>query len=434
MKVTVIGTGFVGVVSAAVFASLENTVIGLDIDEKKVSSLKQGEVPFFEPDLEKLLLSQQKLGHLSFTTNYATAIPTAEVIIIAVGTPSNEDGHADLSYLYASLDSLAEHIKDDVIIAVKSTVPPGTLMAVEKYLRQRTNKNFELASLPEFLREGSAVEDTLHPDRVVIGVDSEEAFQKLRTLHQPLTNTILKVKPSSAQMGKYSSNAYLATRITFINQIADLCEHNGADIEEVIAILGQDKRIGSHYWYPGLGYGGSCFPKDVRELARYSQEVGESNNIFNKIHELNEARIPKLLEEFGSKVGGWSGKKVAVLGLSFKPHTNDMREAPSVRIIPKLLAAGAHIVGFDPQALTSAPYFLKSHPQLEYSSDIAAAIAEADVVMALVEWPEIINFDFESVVYTKPQRLFIDARNQFEILALKKAGFKYQGIGRTYAD
>ena len=278
MKLTVIGTGFVGVVTSAVFASFGNEVIGLDIDQAKVDSLKKSTVPFYEPGLEELLTEQQKNGSLSFTTNYQEAVSDADVIMLAVPTPSDKGGGADLKYLFSAAESLSEFIKDGVIVAVKSTVPPGTLPKVAEKISAKTDKLFMMASLPEFLKEGSAVADTLQPDRVVIGVTDDKALAILTELHTPLNAPIIGVSPESAQMAKYTANAYLATRITFINQIADLCEKNGADIQEVITVIGKDRRIGEHYWYPGMGYGGSCFPKDVKELAYYSRSVGEGEN------------------------------------------------------------------------------------------------------------------------------------------------------------
>jgi UDPglucose 6-dehydrogenase len=429
MNITIIGTGFVGVVSSAVYASFGNQVIGLDIDEKKVASLQASKVPFFEPDLEKLLKEQQATGNLTFTTDYQQAISDADLVIIAVGTPSAADGQADLRFVFAAAESLAPHLKQEAIVAIKSTVPPGTLDKVASILTQQTDVSFHTAALPEFLREGSAVYDTLHPDRVVIGANDQFTFDTLTKLHAPLNAEIIKVKPSSAQMGKYSANAYLATRITFINQIADLCEKNGADIQEVIKIIGTDKRIGTHYWYPGLGYGGSCFPKDVNELAAYSRSIGEEDNLLNKMTRINEDRIPKLLEKFATIVGGWQGKKVAVLGLSFKPNTNDMREAPSTKIIPSLLKAGASVTGYDPEAVEVVPYFIPTHPNAGYTENLSQAIEDADVIMALVEWPEIINFDFAGHKLAKHQ-WFIDGRNQLNQEQLEKAGYTYIGIGK----
>jgi len=430
MKITVIGTGFVGVVSAAVFASLKNTVTGLDIDEAKVASLTQGKVPFFEPGLEELLISQQAEGRLTFTTNYIEAISEAELIIIAVGTPSDAHGHADLRFLYSAVDNLLPFLKDGAIVAIKSTVPPGTVSEIERHIKTKTTKPFSIAALPEFLREGTAVADTLKPDRVVVGADDPDAWEALKALHQPFGVPIIKVRPESAHMAKYSANAYLANRITFINQIADLCEKNEADIEEVIQAIGMDKRIGSHYWYPGFGYGGSCFPKDVRELAVYAQSKGEENNLFSKLHELNEERIPKLLDNYQKTVGSWKNKTVAVLGLSFKPHTNDMREAPSVKTIPYLLAAGAQVRAFDPQANDTAPFFIHDHPHLSYFPSLEAATQGVEIIMVLIEWPEIIEFDFSRVRNQTEEQWFIDARNQFAPTKVEAWGYNYLGIGR----
>jgi len=314
-------------------------------------------------------------------------------------------------------------------VVIKSTVPPGTLEKTTEVIKKHTATQFYTASLPEFLREGSAVYDTLNPDRIVIGATESVVFEKLEQLHRPLNAPIIKVSPASAQMAKYSANAYLATRITFINQIADLCDKNHADVQEVVQAIGLDKRIGGHYWYPGFGYGGSCFPKDVKELAAYSRAVGEGNNLFNKINELNDGRIERLLSQFGQKFSGWNDKKVAVLGLSFKPNTDDMREAPSIKTIQYLLSQGASVTGFDPKALAVAKYFIADHPQLTYAESIETAVAAADVIIALIEWPEIVSFDYSQTKTAQPQ-FFIDARNQFLPNLVEKWGYTYLGIGR----
>lgn len=428
MKITLIGTGFVGVVSAAVYASLGHQVVGLDIDQTKVDSLNGGKVPFYEPDLEELLQAQLENKNLTFTTSYEEAVTDSDLVIIAVGTPSAPDGQADLKYVFAAAESAAPYLKENVIIAIKSTVPPGTLESMQAIVSKKTKTTFKTASLPEFLREGTAVKDTLNPDRVVIGATDDVAVQTLSELHKPFEAPIIVVSPESAQMGKYTANAYLATRITFINQIADLCAKNGANIQEVIQIIGKDKRIGEHYWYPGLGYGGSCFPKDVNELAAYSRSVEEDENLLNKITSINEDRIPRLMDIFEQKVGSWKEKQVAVLGLSFKPNTNDMREAPSTKIIPLLLREEATVVSFDPQALSVADHFLPSSDKLSYKSTVEAAIKNADVIMCLVEWPEIVDFDFPKVEKGKTVH-FIDARNQFDPKKINSLGYVYQGIG-----
>lgn len=424
MKVTVIGTGFVGVVSAAVYASFNNQVIGLDIDENKIQLLKKGQVPFYEPGLQELLLKEQAKGNLNFTTSYQEAIESAEVIIIAVGTPSAADETADLRYVFASAKSLAPYIKENAIVVIKSTVPPGTLEETINIIKQETSTKFYGASLPEFLREGSAVYDTLNPDRIVIGAEEDYVFEKLEELHKNLSAPVLRCKVASAQMAKYTANSYLATRITFINEIANLCEKNGADIDEVIKAIGHDKRIGQHYWYPGLGYGGSCFPKDVKELAAYSRSVGESGNLLNRVNEINSTRIFYLLEKFAKRINGFENKTVAVLGLSFKPNTDDMREAPSTKIIPFLSEQGAQIKSYDPMARYQGQ--INNHQQF---SSIETTCENADVIMAVVEWPEIIDFDFAKVKNSKTQ-FFIDCRNQFKPEIVKSWNYQYIGIGK----
>lgn len=434
MTVTVIGTGFVGVVTSGVLASFGNTVYGLDIDAQKIERLKKGEIPFYEPGLEELVKQQLEDGRLHFTTSYHTAVEKSEVIMIAVGTPSAPDGTADLKYVYVAAESVAPHLKKDAIVIVKSTVPPGTNQKVAQKIAALTKTPFHTASVPEFLKEGSAVQDTLHPDRIVIGASSAYVFETLEELHRPLQTNIVRMSPESAQMCKYSANAYLATRITFINQIADLCEKNGADVQEVIKGIGLDGRIGEHYWFPGFGYGGSCFPKDVKELAAYSRTVGEANNLFNKITEINENRVYELLEKYQQVVGGWEGKRVAVLGLSFKKNTDDTRESPATKVIPHLLSEGAAVSGFDPmaklgfsdQATAGKTAHTHAYHQVE---TIEQAVKEADVIMALVEWPEIVGFDFTQTK-TEQTQWFIDARNQFDGERLTEAGYQYLSVGR----
>lgn len=429
MNISIIGTGFVGVVTAAVFASFGNNVIGLDIDPQKIEKLKQGIVPFFEPNLSELLVEQQQAGNLHFTTDYKEAISDADVIMLAVGTPSSLDGQVDLRFVYSASEYLAPYLKKGAIVVVKSTVPPGIFSTLRKIIEAKTTHNdFHLASVPEFLKEGTAVADTLHPDRIVIGVSNPLVFEKLSELHAPLKAPVIKLSPESAQMAKYAANAFLATRITFINQIADLCEQNGADIQEVIQAIGFDKRIGHHYWYPGLGYGGSCFPKDVKELAAYSRTVGLEENLLNQLNRLNEERIPKLMEKYEQLVGGWKGKKVAVLGLAFKPQTDDMREAPSVKVIPLLVQAGATVVGYDPKAVPNANYFIAQSPHVTYTTNLDEAMHDADVILVLIEWPEIVGYDLGKSRADKPQWL-IDTRNQFDKEEVSRIGYTYIGVG-----
>jgi UDPglucose 6-dehydrogenase len=425
MKITIIGTGFVGVVSAAVYASLGHEVMGLDIDENKVQSLKRGRVPFYEPNLEELLTEQQKKRRLTFTTDYQEAIKSADLAIVAVGTPSKKSGAVDLKYVYKACESLAPHLKNEAIVAIKSTVPPGSFEQIKKIIQTQTRVKFYLASLPEFLKEGTAVQDTLKPDRIVIGAANKKIIQQLAKLHKPFKAPIVTMSAESAQMTKYAANAYLATRITFINQIANLCEHNGADIQDVIKGIGYDTRIGHHYWYPGLGYGGSCFPKDVAELADYAKRVNEDRNLMINIHQLNQERIPDLMSKYEQDVNSWLNKQVALLGLSFKPYTNDTREAPAQKIAEILLKAGATVRSFDPKASWNPDNNYQGSYQQVKTMD--QACQDADVIFVLIEWPQIIEYDFAQCKTDKKQYIF-DTRNQLNPEKLKQAGFIYRGI------
>jgi UDPglucose 6-dehydrogenase len=429
MNVVVIGTGFVGVVTSAVLAELKHSVIGLDIDAHKIELLNNGKVPFFEPDLEHMLNKSLKTGTLCFTTSYKKAIPDADVIIIAVGTPSATDGTADLTYVLKAAESLAPYLKDKAIVAIKSTVPPSTTTKIKEKIENNTTTRFFVAALPEFLREGSAVEDTLHPDRILIGSNEPFVTKTLLSLHESLGGKRVVVSPESANMAKYTANAYLALRITFINQISNLCEKNGAKISEVIEAIGEDRRIGSHYWYPGLGYGGSCFPKDVKELAAYSISVGEGDGLLVKIDELNEQRIGRMLDKYNDKIGGFAHKHVAVWGLAFKPNTNDLREAPSLKVIPYLIDKQASLTLYDPKANLE---FASLHPALSYAPSALKAVEDADVIMLLTEWEEFatVNLKTVSQLVKKPCTL-IDTRNQFDRKQVESVGLSYISVGNS---
>lgn len=427
MTITVIGTGFVGVVSAAVFAKFGHKVYGLDIDEQKIQKLKQAKTPFFEPGLEELVEQGIKDDHLHFTTNYKTAISKSEIVLLAVGTPSAPDGQADIKHVLAASKSLAPHLASGTIIMVKSTVPPSTNKKIESAINKHTKKTFYVASAPEFLKEGTAVDDFLHPDRIVIGTSNKKVAKKLTELHEPLGGEVIIIRPESAQMAKYAANAYLAQRITFINQIANLCEKNGADVQEVIQAIGLDKRIGGHYWYPGLGYGGSCFPKDVKEVAAYSRAIGESDSLFIKIDELNEARIPKLLNLWEKQVGGFAKKTIAILGLAFKPNTSDLREAPASKVIPILQQRGAKIRAFDPKAMKESRGVYKN---VTFADDAYDAARNADITILLIEWDEFKDLDFKQLKRAMKGDTFIDSRNQYSPKEVEKHQLKYIGVGR----
>lgn len=430
MTIAVIGVGFVGLVSAAVFSKFGNTVYAINRDKEKSAELKKGKIPFFEPNLEELVLENVRAGRLNFTTDYSSAIPSADIILIAVGTPSAPDHRADLSHVFDAAKSLAPHIKESAIVIVKSTVPPKTNNRIKEIISSITNKKFYLASCPEFLREGTAVEDTLHPDRILIGANEPEVIDRLLELHRPIDAEKIIMKPESAQLTKYSANAYLANRIVFINQIADIAEKTGADVQEIIRGIGMDHRIGLHYWWPGLQYGGSCFPKDVKELSAYAKAVGEGDGLFKKIDDLNEARLPKMLKKFSDALGGWNKRTIAILGLAFKPNTDDMRESPALKIIPQLVAAGATIKAYDPEAMKSAQKVLGQNIS-EYSPDVYQAAAGADALLILVEWDEFKSLDLRKLKKVmKPNPVFIDTRNLYSKGRIEKTGFKYIGIGR----
>lgn len=430
MTIAVIGVGFVGLVSAAVFSKFGNIIYAINQDKEKSAELKKGKIPFFEPNLEELVLENVRAGRLNFTTDYSLAIPKADIVLIAVGTPSAPDHHADLSHVFAAAKSLAPYIKDNVIVIVKSTVPPKTNDRIREIISSVTNKKFYLASCPEFLREGTAVADTLHPDRILIGANEPEVIDQLLELHRPIDAEKIIMKPESAQLTKYSANAYLANRIVFINQIADLAEKTGADVQEIIRGMGMDNRIGLHYWWPGLQYGGSCFPKDVKELAAYALTVGEGDGLFEKIDSLNEARLPKMLKKFSSAIGGWGGKTIAILGLAFKPNTDDMRESPALKVVPQLVAAGTTIKAYDPEAIKSAKKVLGQGIS-EYSTNVYQAVIGADALLILVEWDEFKSLDLPRLKsLMNPNPTFIDTRNLYNPEHIQKAGFKYIGIGR----
>lgn len=416
-----------GVVSSAVLAKLGHVVIGLDVDEVKISQLNRGAVPFYEPDLTDLVQAGLKTQHLAYTTQYEAAIPKAEVILIAVGTPSAPNGTADLRYVFGAVAAAAEYMADKVIVAIKSTVPPGTNVKIRDIISKYTDKQVYVAALPEFLREGNAVADTLKPDRIVIGATEPAVIKRLLSLHEGLGGKRVVITPESAQMAKYTANAYLAQRITFINQIANICEKNGAKISQVIEAIGDDKRIGGHYWYPGLGYGGSCFPKDVKELSAYAKSIGEGQGLLPKIDELNEERIIKKMNEYNKLVEGFKGKKVAVLGLSFKPNTNDTRFAPALVVVPFLLRHGAFVTAYDPQVKDEA---IRLYPGIALADDPYKASSEAQVLILLVEWPELINLDVHKLAEVMDSgAFFIDTRNQYTQVDMKNAGLKYVGIG-----
>jgi len=418
MKIAVLGTGYVGLVSSAVFAEIGHQVIGLDIDKSKISQLKKGRVPIYEPGLETLLQKHLNSGRLIFTTDYAQAIKDAELIFICVGTPPKPDGSYDSKYVYSAAKSIAGHLTQYAVIVIKSTVPPSTTNEVRKIIQANTSVAFDLASTPEFLREGSAVNDALHPARIILGVESSKAETWLRKAHHQLSAPILVTTPASAQLIKYASNAMLATKISFINAMAILCDKIGADIKAVTRGLGLDPRIGQSFLNAGLGYGGSCFPKDTWALIAYAKSLGYDFNFLKQVDQVNNDQIDYFISKIKSAYpDGIKGKVLTILGLAFKPNTDDQREARSTILINKLKKLGVIIHAYDPVIKTEF-------------SDPYMALINADGLVLVTEWQEFNDLNFTRIKRSMKQPIIFDGRNFFNPGKLRKLKFQYFGIGR----
>jgi UDPglucose 6-dehydrogenase len=434
MRITMVGTGYVGLTTGACLANLGNDVICLDIDENKISMLNGGEMPIYEPSLKDVVLRNVEEGRLRFTTDSKYAIESSDIIFIAVGTPEGEDGSADLKYVLAVSESIGKYMNGYKLIVDKSTVPVGTAEKVRQTIALHTTHEFDVCSNPEFLREGNAIRDFLNPDRVVIGVDNTKSKELMVKIYRGIERTgnpIMATDIKSAEMIKYASNAMLAIRISFMNQLAPLCEKVNADVKEVAKGMGLDKRIGSRFLQAGVGYGGSCFPKDVKALIKTLQDYDCSASILDAVDRTNELQklyvIPKVQSIFGSS-NGINGKKIAIWGLSFKPKTDDMREAPSIVIIKELQKQGAIIKAFDPIAQEES----KKHLQgIEYASNAYDAVEGADCLILVTEWNEFRQLDFEKVKALMTQPNIIDGRNVYEPGEMRELGFKYHSIGRT---
>ncbi len=430
-NIAVIGVGYVGLVTGACFADLGNRVVCLDINEERIENLKKGIMPIYEPGLEELVERNVKAGRLSFTTSYAEAIRDAEFAFIAVGTPEGVDGEADLRYVRMAAESIADVLDHPIIIVNKSTVPVGTGDWVADIIRQRRGDGVEFAvvSCPEFLREGSAISDFMNPDRVVLGSLDSEAAESVAQLHLPLRTTIVITDLRTAEMIKYASNAFLATRISFINEIANICEALGADVKEVAAGMGYDKRIGRAFLDAGLGYGGSCFPKDVKALAHMAQTQGRHPQLLNAVMDINADQRRQAVQKVRQALGELKGTTIGLLGLAFKPNTDDMREAPSLTIASLLLAEGAHVRGYDPVAMENARRAL---PQLETSPDPYTLAAGCDALIVVTEWNEFKHLDLKRVHGLMRRPVIIDGRNIYDPAAVRALGFVYYGVGRGY--
>ncbi len=434
MNVTMIGAGYVGLVSGACFAEFGANVTCLDVDEDKIRRLEEGGIPIYEPGLDELVARNVRAGRLDFTTDFERAIPGADLVFIAVGTPTRRgDGYADLSYVYGAAKDIARYMKGYTVVVDKSTVPVGTARQVQRVISEENPAaDFDVASNPEFLREGAAITDFMRPDRVVLGVESERAEGLLRELYRPLNlieSPILVTGLESAELIKYASNAFLATKISFINEMATLCERVGADVHAVSKGMGMDKRIGGKFLHPGPGYGGSCFPKDTLALVRIAQEHGSSVRIVETTVEVNAATKARMVGKIRDALGGSeSGKAIAVLGLTFKPETDDMRDSPALSILPVLLEKGARIRAHDPEGMEEAKKVL---PQgIEYVDDPYATLEGADALVILTEWNAYRGLDLERVRELMAGRVFVDLRNIYEPDHMRDMGFAYTCVGR----
>jgi len=433
MRVAMIGTGYVGLVSGACFADFGHVVTCVDKDASKIERLKKGEIPIFEPGLDELVAQNVKAGRLTFTTEAADAIADADAVFIAVGTPSRRgDGHADLSYVYAAAEEIAGLMNGFTVVVTKSTVPVGTGDEVEAIIaKARPDGDFAVVSNPEFLREGAAIKDFKIPDRVVVGTDSERAREVMRELYRPLflneTPILFTSRPTS-ELIKYAANAFLAVKITFINEMADLCEAVGANVQEVSRGIGLDGRIGRKFLNAGPGYGGSCFPKDTLALTRTANDAGTPVRIVDTVVEVNAARKKAMADKVIRAMGGdVKGKTIGVLGLAFKQNTDDMRDAPSLDILPALIEAGAHVKAYDPESMDEAKKLMDG---ITYAEDAYDAIDGADAMVIITEWDQFRALDFDRVKASLASNIIVDLRNIYAPDDMKKRGFNYTSVGR----
>ena len=436
MKLTIVGTGYVGLVTGTCLADVGVDVTCVDIDEKKIQRLRNGEVPIYEPGLDLILKNNVEKGRLHFSTSLKDVLKGVEVVMIAVGTPQGEDGSADLQYVSAVAGEIGRYMEDYHVVVTKSTVPVGTHKVVRNAIQQELDARgvdltFDVVSNPEFLKEGAAVADFLKPDRIVIGTESEMAKEIMHKLYRPFLlngHPIIDMDPASSEITKYAANAMLATRISFMNDVANLCERMGADVNKVRKGIGVDPRIGSQFIYAGIGYGGSCFPKDVKALLRMGQEMDYPMEVLEAVDRVNNRQksllVEKVMKHFGRDL---SGLKFAVWGLSFKPKTDDMREAPSLRIIDQLIAAGATVCAYDPVAMEVAAPMLPASTLLTGTAE--AAVQNADALLLLTEWPEFRMPDFTALKAQMAQPVIFDGRNIYAADDMRKLGYTYYGIG-----
>ena len=439
MKISVIGTGYVGLVAAACFSEMGNNVICVDVDELKIKNLKKGIIPIYEPGLEQLVNENQTKETLSFTTNTKKALESAQIVFIAVGTPMGVDGSADLAYVLDVAKTIGQLMNHHLIVVDKSTVPVGTAQKVRQSIQEHldlrsSDLTFDVVSNPEFLKEGAAINDFMRPDRVVIGADNDRVMNIMKELYSPFTfnyERFIGMDIRSAEMTKYAANAMLATKISFINEIANICEELGADVNQVRLGIGSDKRIGYHFIYPGCGYGGSCFPKDVSALIHMSQQSGYDPKLLNAVEQVNHFQktvlVNKLTNRFGANL---NGKTFAIWGLAFKPGTDDMRQAPSINVIEHICKNGGKVLAYDPKAINEAKIYLS-----EYSSSITylenkyEVLNDVDALFLITEWKEFRSPDFNKMKSLMSNPLIFDGRNQYNYELMNKFGFQYEQIG-----
>lgn len=437
MNITIVGSGYVGLVAGACFAEMGNNVICVDNDEQKVEHLKEGIIPIYEPGLSEMITNCQKRGNIFFTTSLAEGISDSEIIFIAVGTPMGDDGSADLKYVKAVAKEIGQVMTNPIIVVDKSTVPVGTADIVRETIEnslndRRVNISFDVVSNPEFLKEGAAIDDFMRPDRVVVGADNEHSLKKMKELYAPFTfnhDRFIGMDIRSAEMTKYAANAMLATKISFINEMANICEHVGADVNKVRIGIASDTRIGYKFIYPGCGYGGSCFPKDVKALEKIALDAGYNPKLIAAVESVNNAQKTQLAKKVVARFGkNLSGKTIAVWGLAFKPGTDDMREAPAINLIKELIERGAIINAYDPKAYEQAEFYLKDL-KVNYCEDKYLALEGADAVVLVTEWKEFRSPDFNRIKSALNTPVFIDGRNQYDDVKLQQLGFEYYQIG-----
>ena len=433
MRIAMVGTGYVGLVSGACFADFGHTVVCIDRDESKIARLRAGEVPIYEPGLDALIAANVREGRLSFETESAAAVREADAVFIAVGTPSRRgDGHADLSYVFAAAEEIARQIEGFTVIVTKSTVPVGTGDEIEAVIRRvRPDADVAVVSNPEFLREGAAIDDFKRPDRVVVGAHDARAQSVMREIYRPLflnETPIVFTDRRTSELTKYAGNAFLAMKVTFINQIADLCEKVGADVQHVARGIGLDKRIAAKFLHAGPGYGGSCFPKDTLALVKTAQDAGAPVTLIEQTIAANEKRKKSMADKIAAAMGGAAGRTVAILGLTFKPKTDDMRDAPSLDIVPALQAAGAKVRAFDPEGMHEARKLL---PGLATAENAYAAAEGADALVILTEWDQFRALDFARLKAAMKSNVVVDLRNVYDPAEVRRHGFAYTSIGRV---